>query len=109
MPPQYDLYDGLDIMALAMDETHSSSPSVYVQDIKKGTDNPGGVVVGNYAQAVADLKAGKKIQYEGAAGQLVFNQWNWPPEGFQLLKLTASGSLTAVYTQMASSVGNYFK
>ncbi len=109
VPPQYSLYDGLNIAALAMDEAHSSSPSVYVNYIKKVTYNPGGVVVTTYAQGYKDIKAGKKIQYEGASGQLIFNQWNWPPSGFELLKLQSNGSLKSVFTQTSASVNKYFK
>lgn len=109
VPPQYSLYDGLNIMALAMDEAHSSVPSVYVKFIKRVTHNPGGKIVTNYAQGLAALKAGKKIQYEGASGQLTFNKYNWPPQGFELLQFTAKGTLKKVLTQSASSVGAYFK
>ncbi|HUY06785.1 MAG TPA: ABC transporter substrate-binding protein [Acidimicrobiales bacterium] len=109
VPPQYALYDGLNIMALAMDEAHSSTPSVYLHFMKKVTYNPGGEVVSNYAQGLAALNAGKKIQYEGASGQLVFNKYNWPPQGFELLKLTPKGALKSVYKQTSSSVGAYFK
>ena len=109
VPPQYSLYDGLNIAALAMDEAHSSSPSTYVKYIKKVTYNPGGVVVSTYAQGYKDLKAGKKIQYEGASGQLVFNKWNWPPTGFELLQLQPNGSLKSVFKQSSATVNKYFK
>jgi len=109
VPPQYSLYDGLNIMALAMDEAHSSKPAVYVNFMKKVTNNPGGKIVSNYAQGLAALKAGQKIQYSGASGQLTFNKYNWPPQGFELLKLTAKGTLVSVYKQTAASVGAYFK
>lgn len=109
VPPQYSLYDGLNIMALAMDESHSTVPSVYVKYIKRVTYNPGGEVVSNYAQGLAALKAGKKIQYEGASGQLVFNKYNWPPQGFELLHLTTKGTLASVLVQTSTSVGSYFK
>ena len=109
VPPQYALYDGLNIMALAMDEAHSSNPAVYVSFMKKVTNNPGGKIVSNYAQALAALNAGQKIQYSGASGQLIFNKYNWPPQGFELLKLTAKGTLVSVYKQSAASVGAFFK
>jgi len=109
VPPQYSLYDGLNIMALAMDEAHSTSPSRYLKYIKKVTNNPGATVVSTYAQGYALLKQNKKIQYEGASGQLIFNQWNWPPSGFQLLKLQPSGQLKVVFSQPAASINKYFK
>lgn len=109
VPPQYSLYDGLNIAALAMDEAHSTNPATYVKYIKKVTYNPGGEVVKTYAQAYAAIKAGKKIQYEGASGQLIFNKWNWPPAGFQLLKLQPNGSLKPTYTQTSAQVNAFFK
>jgi branched-chain amino acid transport system substrate-binding protein len=109
VPPQYSLFDGLNIAALAMDEAHSSSPAVYVNYIRKVTDNPGGVVVTNYAQGYSALKAGKKIQYEGASGQLIFNRWNWPPSGYKLDKLQPNGTLTGIFTQTAASIAKFFK
>lgn len=108
VPPQYDMYDGLNIMAIAMVEAHSTDPSVYVKYIKRVTNNPGATVVGSYAQAVRLLKKGKRIQYWGAAGQFAYNQYQWPPSPFSLLKLTPKGGLNNVYTASAKSVGAYY-
>lgn len=108
VPPQYDMYDGLNIMALAMVEAHSTNPTVYVKYIKKVTNNPGATVVGTYGQAVRLLKKGKHIQYWGAAGQLSYNKYRWPPSPYSLLKLTAKGGLKAVYTASAKAVGKYY-
>jgi hypothetical protein len=54
----------------------SLDPSAYVADIPKITAGaPGATVVSTYAQGVAALKAGKTIEYVGAAGPMVFNQY----------------------------------
>jgi hypothetical protein len=37
---------------------------------------PGKTIVYTYAQGVAALKAGKKIQYYGATGLIDLNQWH---------------------------------
>jgi ABC-type branched-subunit amino acid transport system substrate-binding protein len=69
-------YDGVISFALAMDMAHSTSTS-YVSDIRKVTTGGKGVtVVHTYAQGVAALKAGKKIDYVGAAGAMNFNKYN---------------------------------
>ena len=70
-------YDGVIAFALAMDAAKSTDGSVFVSYIPKVTTAGGGAtVVNTYAQGVAALKAGKTIQYVGAAGAMVFNQYN---------------------------------
>lgn len=69
-------YDGVITLALAMDMAKSTDPSVYVTDVGKVTAlSSGATVVNTYAQAAAALKAGKTIQYVGASGLMVFNQY----------------------------------
>ncbi len=70
-------YDGVTAFALAMEAAKSTDPSVYTGYVSKVT-TPGGsaVVVSTYAEGVAALKAGKTIDYVGAAGAMVFNPNN---------------------------------
>jgi ABC-type branched-subunit amino acid transport system substrate-binding protein len=69
-------YDGVTALALAMDMAKSVDPASFVADIPKVTaSSPGATVVSTYAEGVAALKAGKTIQYVGAAGAMVFNQY----------------------------------
>jgi ABC-type branched-subunit amino acid transport system substrate-binding protein len=69
-------FDGVITFALAMDMAKSLDPSAYVADIPKVTAGaPGATVVSTYAQGVAALKAGKTIDYVGAAGAMTFNQY----------------------------------
>jgi branched-chain amino acid transport system substrate-binding protein len=69
-------FDGVIAFALAMDMAKSLDPSAYVADIPKVTASaPGATVVSTYAQGVAALKAGKTIDYVGAAGAMTFNQY----------------------------------
>lgn len=69
-------FDGVIAFALAMVMAKSLDPSTYVADIPKVTAaTPGAIVVSTYAQGVAALKAGKTIDYVGAAGPMVFNQY----------------------------------
>ena len=70
-------YDGVIAFALAMDAAKSTDGSAFVSYIPKVTAPGSGVtVVNTYAQGVAALKAGKTIQYVGAAGEMVFNSYN---------------------------------
>jgi ABC-type branched-subunit amino acid transport system substrate-binding protein len=69
-------FDGIVTFALAMEMAKSIDPSVYVADIPKVTDaSAGATVVHTFAEGVAALKAGKAIDYVGAAGSMVFNQY----------------------------------
>jgi hypothetical protein len=59
-----------------MDASKSVDPHTFTAYIPKVTDAASGAtVVSTYAQGVAALKAGKTIQYVGAAGPMVFNQY----------------------------------
>jgi ABC-type branched-subunit amino acid transport system substrate-binding protein len=70
-------YDGVMAFALAMDAAKSVDPSVYTAYIPKVTaPGAGAVMVSTYQQGVAALKAGKSIDYVGAAGAMAFNQNN---------------------------------
>ena len=70
-------YDGVTAFALAMDAAKSIDPSVFTAFIPKvTTPSAGAVVVSTYADGVAALKAGKAIDYVGAAGAMVFNANN---------------------------------
>jgi ABC-type branched-subunit amino acid transport system substrate-binding protein len=69
-------YDGVISLALAMDMAKSIDPSAYVADIPKVTAPAAGAkVVNTYAAGVAALKAGQTIDYVGAAGAMIFNQY----------------------------------
>ena len=48
--------------------------------------NPPGIMVSDYTVAYQDLKAGKKINYEGASGSLDFNDHNNVYGSFDVLK-----------------------
>jgi hypothetical protein len=69
-------YDGVIAMALAMAKAGSTDPATFTADIPKvTTPGPGVTVVSTYADGLAALKAGKQIDYVGAAGAMVFNQY----------------------------------
>jgi ABC-type branched-subunit amino acid transport system substrate-binding protein len=70
-------YDGVILQALAMLAAHSVKPSVYNSYIQAVSEpGPGKVQVYTFAQGKSELAAGKKIQYIGAEGPIVFNQYH---------------------------------
>jgi len=78
-------YDSVVIMALAMDMAHSTSPKVYNTFIPKVTNpSAGAVVVHTYAAGKAALAKGKRIQYVGAAGAIIFDRWHNAGQGFAI-------------------------
>jgi len=77
----YNMYDSVIIAALAMTEAHSTDPRVWVNDVIK-VSNPPGIKCYTYESCVALIKAGKKINYEGATGPEDFNQYHNTFSGF---------------------------
>lgn len=70
-------WDGVMVVALAMNAAHSTSPKVFNKFIPQvANPGPGKKIVYTYAQGVAALKAGKKIEYYGATGLIDFNQYH---------------------------------
>jgi ABC-type branched-subunit amino acid transport system substrate-binding protein len=100
-------YDGTILLALAMTAAKSTDPSVYVKYIKQVSGHTGTMVT-TYAQGVADLKAGKKIYYDGAEGVYNYNQFLWPSEPFVMWGLNAQGNVYPILTLSAQTVsGSY--
>jgi branched-chain amino acid transport system substrate-binding protein len=70
-------WDGVMVVALAMNAAHSTNPAVFNRFIPQvANPGPGKTVVYTYAQGVAALKAGKQIQYVGATGLIDFNKFH---------------------------------
>lgn len=91
-PIGFALYDGVIVQALAMNAAHSVSPAVYDKDILAVTaPGPGKVIVHTYPQGVAALKAGKKIQYVGASGSILFNKWHNSFGNFAAASVSTNG------------------
>jgi ABC-type branched-subunit amino acid transport system substrate-binding protein len=87
------IYDGINLMGLAMQAAHSTSGPAYNGWIRKiATGSPGAVVVDSYAAGLAALKAGKKIHYEGVDGPVVFNAYHNSPGNFSASGFGPGGS-----------------
>lgn len=88
----YNMYDSVIISALAMTAAHSTDPKVWVSDLTK-ISNPPGTACYTYASCVALLKAGTKINYEGATGPEDFNSYHNTFSGFGVDGFTATDQL----------------
>jgi ABC-type branched-subunit amino acid transport system substrate-binding protein len=96
-PGGVHLYDGINLAALAMIMSKSTSPSVYAPDmIKIGNGVPGATVVYSFAQGAAALKAGKAIRYEGPGGPTNFDSYHDSPGIFQIDSYSANGNVNVV-------------
>jgi branched-chain amino acid transport system substrate-binding protein len=94
-------YDGTNILALAMDEAKSTSGPAIQKAIKIIADPPG-VACSTYATCYSLLKAGKKINYEGASGTMDFNNYNNVYGPFDVIASNASGAGSATVATISS-------
>ena len=86
------LYDGINIMSLAMIESHSTSGPVYNKAIVALTQpHKGAVVVHNFAAGKAALNALHKIQYVGTGGTIKFNSHHNFVGNFGIVQENAAG------------------
>jgi ABC-type branched-subunit amino acid transport system substrate-binding protein len=80
-------YDAVNVMALAMLAAKSTSPAAFNKDVMTVTKPaPGKTVVTSFAAGKAALAAGKQIQYVGAGGPIVFDQWHNSTGAFEAAK-----------------------
>ena len=84
LPTSFNEYDSIVISSLAMTLAKSTDPKVWVKDILS-VSNPPGTQCGTYSSCLALLAKGKKINYQGAAGDDDFNQYHNVFSGFQMV------------------------
>jgi ABC-type branched-subunit amino acid transport system substrate-binding protein len=93
-PGAVHLYDGINLAALAMIASKSTSPATYMPFVLKiGNGVPGAVVVHSFADGAAALKQGKQIRYEGPGGPTSFDAYHDSAGLFQVDKYTADGTV----------------
>jgi ABC-type branched-subunit amino acid transport system substrate-binding protein len=83
-------YDAVISLALADDYAKTTNGTTVAHDMTKVT-NPPGTACYTYASCLALLKAGTKINYEGASGDLDYNQYNNTFGPYGAFKASASG------------------
>jgi ABC-type branched-subunit amino acid transport system substrate-binding protein len=93
-PGGVHLYDGINLAALAMIMSKSTSPSVYGPDIVTiGNGVPGAATCYSFASCDSDLKAGKPIRYEGPGGPTSFDGFHDSTGIFQVDTYSANGTV----------------
>jgi len=101
-PTNQNAYDSIIIASLAMTMANSTDPKVWVKDVKAVATPPGATCY-TYASCLTLLKKHKKINYDGAAGDDNFNQYNNVFSGFDMLGFDASGNnVQAAYVTSAN-------
>jgi hypothetical protein len=96
-PGGVHLYDGINLAALAMVMSKSTSPSVYGPDIIKiGNGVAGATVCYSFAACDASLKAGKAIRYEGPGGPTNFDAYHDSTGIFQIDTYSDNGAVNVV-------------
>jgi branched-chain amino acid transport system substrate-binding protein len=87
-----DVYDSINIMALAMTEAKTTNTVKYNTFIENLVNpGPGKQVVSSYAQGVAALKAGHKIRYIGTVGANTFNHFHDSAGPYEIAVYNAAG------------------
>lgn len=87
-----DAYDGVNVIALAMEEANSTDPAKYVQDVIKVANGPGDKVY-DFAGGETAIKAGKTVNYTGASGPIDFNKYHNVSGAFDAVQRDSSGKL----------------
>jgi ABC-type branched-subunit amino acid transport system substrate-binding protein len=98
-PGGVHLYDGINLAALAMIMSHSTSPTVYGPDIIKiGNGLPGATVCYSFVNCDTDLKEGKAIKYVGPGGPTDFDSFHDSLGVFQVDTYSSNGQVNVVGT-----------
>jgi len=94
-------YDAVISLALADDYAKTTDGTTVAHDMSKVTDPPGTACY-TYASCLALIKAGTKINYEGASGDLNYNQYNNTFGPYGAFKVNTAGVEQQVYVMSAS-------
>ncbi len=94
-------YDCTIAFALAITKAGTTDPNVWTKDMTAVT-NPPGTQVSDYKTAVADIKAGMKINYEGVSGPLDFNQYHNVAGPWDVVQASGSGTNVTTLTTITA-------
>jgi ABC-type branched-subunit amino acid transport system substrate-binding protein len=96
-------YDATIALALAIDKAGTTDGPSYAKDIPLVTSPPGTTVY-DYKTALADLKAGKEINYDGASGNMDYNQFHNVFGPYELVRANTAGVEQSVGTISAAQL-----
>lgn len=88
-------YDAVMALALAMEKAGTTDGTAVVAALPE-VSNPPGQTVSSWAEAVAAIQAGTKINYNGASGPMDFDQYHNVFGPFDALQYDSSGSPNTV-------------
>lgn len=108
LPTTFNEYDSIVIAGLAMTEAKSTKPADWVTHVAD-VASPSGTQCSDYKSCVALLKAGKKIDYQGAGGDDNFNKYHNVFSGFSVVgfnqDLTNTAGTYVTPAQIGASAG----
>jgi ABC-type branched-subunit amino acid transport system substrate-binding protein len=96
-------YDAVISLALADDYAKTTDGTKVAHDMLKVT-NPPGVQCYTYKSCLSLIKAGKKINYQGASGELDYNKYNNTFGPYGAFQVNASGTEQQVYVMSANQL-----
>jgi ABC-type branched-subunit amino acid transport system substrate-binding protein len=96
-------YDAVVSLALAMDQAGTTDGTTVVRSMTRVT-NPPGTQCSTYATCLSALKAGKKINYEGASGGLDYNRFNNVFGPYGAFRATPAGDQNQVASMSAEEL-----
>jgi len=96
-------YDAVISLALADDYAKTLAGMTVAHDMTKVT-NPPGTACYTYASCLSLIKAGKKINYQGASGGLDYNKYNNTFGPYGAFQSTLSGVPKLVYVMSANAL-----
>jgi branched-chain amino acid transport system substrate-binding protein len=97
-------YDGVVVMALAMDMAGTTDSAAVIADLAKvSTPDPSATTVTSYADGLAALKAGKRINYDGAGTPMDFDQYHNVFGPFDVVQWSTSAQQFQVLTTVSAS------
>jgi ABC-type branched-subunit amino acid transport system substrate-binding protein len=107
LPTTFNEYDAIVIASLAMTESKSTDPKVWVSHVSD-VSSPPGAQCSTYSACVTLLKSGKQIDYQGAGGDDNFNKNHNVFSGFSVVgfnsDLTNTAGTYVTPAQIAASV-----
>ena len=96
-------YDAVISLALDDDYAKTTDGTTAAHDMTKVT-NPPGTACYTYATCLALIKAGKKINYQGASGDLDYNQYNNTFGPYGAFQASTAGLEQQAYVMSASAL-----
>jgi branched-chain amino acid transport system substrate-binding protein len=96
-------YDSVISLALADDYAKTTAGQTVAKDMTKVT-NPPGTACYTYASCLSLIKKGTKINYEGASGDLNYNQFNNTFGPYGAFVVSAAGTEQQVYVMSAAAL-----